>query len=238
MPHVLKAQDEIERQMDEVKMDESMVFGEDFNEDKSIAYNNALLDLLNVANEVRAEKGCDALGVPDIQTVVQELVSKNKERYYVVVYMPIDRLLSITRSSRSEVVSQFAPAPSLPAGNSATSSPAGQSSGAPDRSGYAGTSMSSPFSNEVLETLCNQDNWTEIKGFLSGFKNRGLIKETGYGTSPADVPADAYTILIDEMYGILAILSPKNAHNRINHRTNNPDSETNYSNCKVIVWYR
>ncbi len=224
------AQADIDKKMDEVKLNENMVFGEDFNEDKDIAYNKALLDLLNYMNERRAEKGCGALGVSDIQPVAQELKSFSNNRYNVLLYMPLSQVLALTARSHSEQMSL--PAPSSSSGNAVAGTahvPAVPSTP---------TTIPAPMPDDVLETLCNQDNWTEIKGFLSSFKKRGLINETGVSTSAAEVPGDAYTILIDDMYGILSILSPKNSPNRINCRTNKPDSETNYSNCKVIVWYR
>ena len=97
---------------------------------------------------------------------------------------------------------------------------------------------STPLPNDILNTLCNQDNWTEVKGFLSAYKTEGRLKETGSCTKISDIPMDAYRILIDEQYGILAILAPKNLNDRINIKTNKLDKESNYSNCAVIVWFK
>lgn len=97
------------------------------------------------------------------------------------------------------------------------------------------TSSFSP--GEVEGFLLTQDNFTEIKSFLSEMKRSGKITETGAADSLSDLPHDASLILIDELGGILAYLSPANEQGRINYKTHKSDSENNY-NSKFIVWYR
>lgn len=239
---------EIEGKMDEIKLNENMIYGEDFNDNKDIAYDNALSELLICANELRAEKGKEMIKISDLQPVAQALEYSKGTRHIVMVYIP--RMFALTGKSHADVVSQ-SPNDQQSQSNVMGNKPdANSESGTrftfvPNNSNSNGgvaapgsISQPAPFSDDILETLCGQDNWTEIKGFLSTYKSQGKIKETGVCTSSAEVPEDAYPILIDEMYGILSILSPKNASNRINYRTNQPDTETNYPNCKVIVWYR
>lgn len=226
-----------ENKINEIKMNASMIYGEDFNDNKDIAYDNALSDLLADANELRLEKGISILSKSDILTVVDELSYKNGSRNIVFVYMPLSKMLSLTHNSHEVIDDKF----TLPQGNSGQKSENKSNSNASKPDDDKATSNLTDLestSNEVLATLCGQDNWTEIKGFLSDFKQKGDIKETGFCTSHNEVPADAISILIDDKYGILSILSPKNRAKRINYKSNQPDTESNYPNCKVIVWYK
>lgn len=252
LPGRLYAQtpEEIEQQMDEIKLDETMLFGEAFDDDKNIAYENALMDLLTWANEERAERGIDMLKMSDLQTVVTELSYTRNGRTSSLVCISVSEMLALVPRSASESIIDTAIGQATPGEASDNNyeltpetepqpevvSNSGETENITNTSGLAG--MMPPAPDDILATLCAQDNWTEIKGFLSDYKKRGEIIATGYCTSSAEVPSDAYSILIDEMYGVLSILSPKNSTNRINYRTNQPDSESNYPNCKVIVWYK
>lgn len=244
-----QSSNEIEGKMDEIKLNENMIYGEDFNNNKDIAYDNALSELLINANELRAEKGNGMIKISDLQPLVKELRYSKGSRHIVLVYIPLSQMFSLTSKSRADIVSQAMPNQSSQ--NNAleaetdikpeseplfTFVPNNSSSNEMTTTGNI--SNTAPLPNDILYTLCSQDNWTEIKGFLATYKSQGKIKETGFCTSPTQVPIDACSILIDEMYGILSILSPKNNPKRINYRTNRPDSEANYSNYKVIVWYR
>ena len=97
--------------------------------------------------------------------------------------------------------------------------------------------ISSEEVGEVEDFLVTQDNFSEIKSFLSEMKRKGKIIETGAMDTLTGLPSDASLILIDELGGILAVLSPANSQGRINYRTHKSDSENNY-NSKFIVWYK
>lgn len=96
---------------------------------------------------------------------------------------------------------------------------------------------SSEEAGEVEDFLVTQDNFSEIKSFLSDMKRKGKIVETGALDAISGLPKDASLILIDELGGILAVLSPVNPQGRINYRTHKLDSENNYKS-KFIVWYK
>ena len=93
------------------------------------------------------------------------------------------------------------------------------------------------YDGEIEKFLLTQDNFSEIKSFLSDMKRNGKIVETGATDSPNNLPQDANLILMDGLGGILAILSPSGGQGRINYKTQKSDSENNY-NSKFIVWYR
>lgn len=258
-PCVAQSPEEIERQMDEIKMNESYIYGEDYSDDKDMAYQNALVELLSSINELRGEKGKEYLTVGDIQTIVKELRYTKGTRNVAFLYLPLDRAMALSAKQKIDVagagtaprrsdsaVAQTSgrqqaqtakpapkptPAPAQTQSDNASSKPAATST-------LSGAKSFAPADKSVLETLCGQDNWVEIKGFLSSFKKEGKIRETGRCLSSSEVPDDAYSILMDEMGGILAIMSPKNLPNRLNHKTNQTDNENNHANCKFIVWYK
>ena len=94
------------------------------------------------------------------------------------------------------------------------------------------------ISDDIVETIKIQDNWPEVKDILTRYKQLNKIAETGFCNTLAEAPADAHCLLIDEMYGILAFLSPTQGNGRTNQKTRKLDSDNNYPNCKIIVWYR
>lgn len=235
---------ETEEMMNVIKLDETMIYGEEFDDSKDIAYGKAMAELMVYANELRDAKGIDMLQISDLQPLVKELYYSSGGRHTVLVYIPLERMYAIRHASHRDVVANGDDGHSahadIAAQRAESPPPVNPVPGSPARPTELPTPRPAvqPAADDIIAALCGQDNWTEIKGLLTAYKNMEQIRETGYCTSAAEVPADAVAILIDDMYGILSILSPSSSPQRINYRTGRPDSESNYSNCKVIVWYR
>lgn len=237
-PCFAQSPEEIENKMDEIKMDEAFIYGEDYNVNKDVAYQNALSELLSSINEMRGDKGKDYITVSDIQPILKELRYAKSTRNVSFLYIPINQALLLTPKQKIDLASTES--------NSSHNNNNVQNQRTEDNSKFTFVPNSPQLNHNdistsdkgILETLCSQDNWVEIKGFLTSFKYEGKIKETGNCLSYAEVPNDAYSILMDEMGGILSIMSPKNSPNRINHKTNQTDNENNHTNCKFIVWYK
>lgn len=227
--------DETKAMIDDIKMNETFIYGEDSDNDDNSAYENALSDLTLSANEIRIENGQSEVTMAEIGPFVKKLRYIKGQRRVTFLYAEVEAILALSNKTRNDATVQDI----ISDGNGAADSSVSQDS-APSGAAISTVSAmeAARLSDDIIQTLCNQDNWSEIKGFLSYYKQMGKIKETGLCLNPSEVPDDAYSILIDEMYGILSILSPKNIPGRINYRTNQPDSESNYSNCKVIVWYK
>lgn len=236
-PCFAQTSDEIEQKMDEIKMNESFIYGEDYNDDKDMAYQNALTELLSSINELRGDKGKGFIAVSDIQPILKELRYTKATRNVSFVYIPLNQAMSLTPKQKIDVTQ--------------TESSSSNTDIIQDRKQEETTKLTfvpnTPLSNNnvistsdesILEILCSQDNWTEIKGFLTSFKKDKKINETGNCLSFQEVPNDAYAILMDDMGGILSILSPKSFTQRVNHKTNQTDNENNHTNCKFIVWYK
>lgn len=234
--------EEIESMMNEIKLDENFVYGCDFNQDKDIAFQNALTGLTMTANELRTNKGKNVINPSDLLTMVKELKYKKGNRYTVLLYLPINRIFDIISKSHSDILSQNKPSQSSLPENTSLRDPEEEQKvkSVPDRQPDMTHSIrpQTPVSADIIQTLCSQDNWIEIKGLLTAYKSEGKISTVGNVLSYAEVPEDAYAILMDDMGGILSILSPKNRGSQINYRTNQADNETKHSNCKFIFWYK
>lgn len=237
LPLALKAQSNYAtiHQINTFKMDESLIYGEASSSNENTAYDYALSDLLPYINELRSGNGYNKkLDLSYIRSIAKPLIHFDGKQYNVCLFVVREQCLSD--------VSHIEIPESLTSADSKFESKEPIVQDKPENSSVSKeTSLEerfTPLPNDILTTLCNQDNWIEIKGFLSTYKNQGRLRETGFSTNPSDIPIDSYRILIDERYGILAILAPKNRSDLINIKTNQLDKESNYSNCKVIVWFK
>lgn len=221
--------------MNNVKLNETFIFGEGFHVRKDIAHNCAISDILSYATELRFDNGNnEKLQPSDIIPIVKQLIHFDGNQYNVFLYVDREQILSMEGHIEN-------PKSSSSADYKAESKEQAMQDITQNPQVPTGTSLEerfTPLPNDILNTLCSQDNWVEIKGFLSTYKNQGKIRETGFCTNTSDIPVDSYRILIDERYGILAILAPKNSKDSINLKNQQLDKESNYSNCAVIVWFK
>lgn len=221
--------------INEVKSDEAYIYGEGYNANESTAYDKALIDILEYAIEFRFNNGNEKkITIADIRPIVNQINHFDGKQYNILVYIPRNQILSLTGQvaesvpqKQSAIKGEVDPMQNNPSTMPSTLSQTDEPVSPP-----------SNVANDVLYIICNQDNWTEIKGLLTDYKKRGEIKDTGFCTDPAESPIDSYCILIDELYGVLAVMSPKSSGSRINLKTNQTDQESNYPNCKVIVWFK
>ena len=237
MPVALNGQtsSDVIDKMNNVKLNDSFIYGEGFHVSKDIAHDCAISEILSYAIELRFDNGNDKkLLFSDIQPITKQLIHFDGNKYNVFLYVDRNQILSM--SGHIE--------------NHKTSSGADYKTESKERAVQDNTKHSqvsketsleekfTPLPNDILNSLCNQDNWTEIKGFLSAYKNKGKIKDYGFSSDISDIPIDSYRILIDKLYGILAFLAPKDSEYRINIKTNQLDKESNYPNWAVIVWFK
>ena len=238
MPFAMNGQSinaDIDR-MNDIKRNESFIYGEGTNANKDEAYNHALMNALSYAKDFCLENGiAHSITTDDIKPIIMQIIHYDGNQYDILVYIKRTQVLSMDDPSNSSN------SPTTP--DRQYKEPSMQNnllnpSAPPVTDSERKVQPSSNVTNDVLYTLSSQDNWAEIKGFLSSFKDQGKIKETGICTNPSEAPIDSYKILIDKLYGILAIISPKNSNNSINLKTNKLDNEFNYPNCAVIVWFK
>lgn len=236
----------VEDSMNLIKLDAAYVYGESYGTDRDLTLEGALKDLAFYCNEIRHEAGKDSLAVSNLMANVKELVYCRADKYTAFVYIPVEKMLSLTasRPNAGGTNSNTAQAshrpqpprrPEPPRKPEKTEPPRKEEKPEPPvrNMQLAGTTL-----DELSRTLSTQDNLVEIKTFLSEFKKDGRVTATGATTQAAEVPADAYSILFDGMGGVLSVLSPMSAGPQMNYRTNLEDNQSNHSNCKFIIWYR
>lgn len=217
---------ETETLMDEIKLDERYICAEASDDNRDIAYGNALAELTAYANEIRESNNTEALKSGSLIAIAEELHYCRGTRHTVLLYVPLEKALSITARSHAETVQQMTP--QQPAAAEPTPAPVSQQPAA----------AAKILPDDVTRQLSGQDTWIEIKGMLTEMKQTGRITETG-AVKPGDsIPDDAHAILIDGMGGIISILSPRQDGARTDSRTGRTDSESNHTECKFIVWYR
>lgn len=232
----------VEDSMNLIKLDAAYVYGEAYDTNRDLALEGALKDLAFYCNEIRNEAGKDSLGIFNLMANVKELVYCKADKYTAFVYIPVEKMLSLTASrpnagntNGSTAATQPPRRPEPPRKPEKTEPPRTPEKPEPPvrNMQLAGTTL-----DELSRTLSTQDNLVEVKSFLSEFKKDGRVTATGATTQAAEVPADAYSILFDGMGGVLSVLSPRSAGPQMNYRTNLEDNQSNHSNCKFIIWYR
>lgn len=242
LPSFAQSPEELEQRMDEIRMDEAYIYGDDYNDNMDMAYQNALTGLLASVNELRADKGLEFITASSLQPVVKEMKYTKGTRCVVFLYLSLTQAMSLATGPKANVVALPESKPVDNKNNASVPQKREEqsrlSSVTTVLTSQAVSAVSPAADNGILDVLCAQDNWVEIKGLLISFKKEGRIKETGNCRSYTEVPDDAYAILMDSMGGILSIMSPKNSPERINHKTNLKDNENNHTNCKFIVWYK
>lgn len=248
MPLCAGARTSIEARMDSIKLNEAYIYGDDCNKDLDVAWRNALMELVNDANEIRLERGKPVLATSDLQDEVKWLQHAVKGGYEVMVYLPVQKLLEMgvkmedanAESSVGASTADDRPEISKPEKNN--DQPAGRDDSpsiSPIQQPGLQLSYASPQSlSDVHDAFASQDNWIEIKGLFTAYKKDGIITSNGNVRFQEEVPEDAYSILMDELGGILAVLSPKSSSVRIDYKTGLPAGETIFTDCKFIVWYK
>ena len=246
------------KKMIEIKLDEEFIFGEGVSDDKELAYGVALDDLLNFANELKNMNSQEQININDLITNVETIVYKEGSRYEVMVYIPFKIVIETNRqtsSAKNEIKKIGKETPEIetlavPANVDTFAlnntkkeiKPQPSQEGLSEKGEYHASNTSNIKSEaeinlEVEEFLITQENFSEIKSYLSEMKRTGKIKETGAVEVGSVLPEDTHLILIDEYGGILSILSPLREGERINYKTKKSDSDKNY-NSKFIVWYK
>lgn len=233
-------QNDVMEKMVEIKLSDDFIYGEGSADNEALAYDLALTELVDYVNRWRQENGFDALRKSDLQNRGHELKGTSGATVVYLLYVTTEEARQIARASNADVAADLQASKNAAGTQTkpqADVQPAVKVA-TPASAASVPTKTYTPTLDEIADVLRAQDNWTEVKGFLSRYKAQGLIKETGRAVSMNAVPADAHCLLIDSMYGILSFLSPVQGDVRINMKTLQPDSETNYPNCQVIVWYK
>lgn len=240
--------DNTKKKIIEIKLNEDFIFGEGVSDNKEIAYGDALNDLLAFANELKIENAQQEIAISELIPNVETLSYSDGNRFEVIVYIPFKIIIDRSPKKSSEVYKTDISASKenlVEKSSEKEETPISSREDTPQESSLkegnemaGGTpSLDTDSSTEIEKFLINQDNFSEIKNFLSDMKQAGKIKATGASESVETVPTDASMIIIDGMGGLLAFLSPEISGSRMNYKTLKEDSVGNYKS-KFIVWYK
>lgn len=218
----LSADDFLDRSY-EIQTDEAYFSAMGFGDNADNAYQGVVVELLEVINQARRNERLTDLRKNDIEMFIEKLYTEG-DVYDLLLYVPKDKVLAIgTQNITGQSQSQ--------SGTSSQSSTSSET--------FIEQRAPVDFDpNDIIQTICNQDTYIEIKGFIERWKQEGKIVFSGMTKNPAEVPADANAIVIGDRYKILAVLSPKNKNYRIDYKTGDEDDESKHPDFKFIVWYR
>ena len=234
-PFLCWGQSTVNEQINAIMMDENYLYAEFSHEDPSLAYENAVHELLALINEVRQEKDKAILQTNDIVVHVKELSYDRGDVKLVFVYLPIEDALSLTARESKNIPIQVKEE-TRPTAISPSEKVAHQPSH-PANTSQPITKVKPINQDEVVSVLFEIQMMDDIGGFMQMFQSEGKVSAFGIPHSMNDIPNDAYLILYDRSRAIQAILSPQENGQRINLRTMETDQITRYSGHGVF-WFK
>lgn len=237
---------QIEEKMNNIKIDETYIFGEGSDADKNDAYQRALVDLLQIVNELRVGQKKEPLAQRDIQPRVAELTYTQGGITYSMLYINADKALALVPKksdgggnhggSGQNATTPAATPVATPAASPAVTPPA--TPAATPAVTPAPTSVATSQSvQDITDYVKKLHTWIEVKGTLQQHVMERRIK-AGKATSLSEVPEDAVALLLNSYGDIVAVLSPGNAQQRTDLKTNKTYSESNSPNYSQIFWYK
>lgn len=225
LPMQVAAQD-IDEQMDAIKLDENMVFGEGMADDQGRAAKMALDELAGECNNLRIEAGKPGLS-PDVYgQYASKLETQKNGRFTILLYISLEKALALT--SASAPARQPRPQPQ----------PEPQQQVQPRQQPKPIPQLAPASQGNMVDEIAMQNTWTELRPMLARYKQQGKIHDSGSTSSAADVPQDAYVLMFDADGDFVAFLAPRQSAPRLNYKTRQPDTESNHPTAKFILWYR
>lgn len=241
----LASRADVHDEINAIKLDEKYLFAEGTDEDKNIAFDNALYELLLLVNEVRTGDQKPVLETSHLVSVVEHKSYLRGEKTLSFVYITSEKARSLMPKQSLGIVvgadqqpaadsAAVATKPTVqPTAAATQQQPAQQPAQHPQKFNFvAGKDITS-----ATARLCEYEMATEANMALKRYNAEGTVSQFGRARSMAEIPADAYLLLFDREQVIKAILGPDTGSGRTNMRTRQPDALSNYHQVAVI-WYR
>lgn len=249
---------QIEEKMNNIKLDETYIFGEGSDADKNEAYQRALVDLLQIVNELRVGQKKEPLAQRDIQPRVEELTYTQGGITYTMLYINADKALALVpkksdgggnhggngQNATTPAATPVATSAAIPAVTPAASpavipaaTPVVTPVATPAVTPAATPAATSQSVQDITDYVKKLHTWIEVKGTLQQHVMERRIK-AGKASSLSEVPEDAVALLLNSYGDIVAVLSPSNAQQRTDLKTNKIYSESNSPNYSQIFWYK
>lgn len=241
----VNAHSDVRDEINTIKLDENYLFAEGTDEDKNIAFDNALYELLLLVNEIRSDSQKPVLETSLLVSAVENKSYLRGEKTLAFVYISMEKALSLMPKQSLGIVvgadqqpaadsAAVATKPTVqPTAAATQQQPAQQPAQQPQKFTFvAGKDITS-----ATARLCEYEMATEANMALKKYNAEGTVSQFGRARSMAEIPADAYLLLFDREQVIKAILGPDTGSGRTNMRTRQPDALSNYHQVAVI-WYR
>lgn len=215
---VLSAQsDSVKQQINNIKLDESYLFGEakDLNGDLATAY--AVKDLLVCVNAFRCENKLSLIEEKSIDPVYLKLSYRRGDLTYVFTYLKKKQAL--------EISSMLLPATSTVEVADID----------PERIVIYDVADTTVH-DEILQNILERQMIDDVYGYLQNLKKKDKIAGFAVAKGMLEIPDNAMLIIYNRMHKVVAVLTEKVNEERKNIRTNKPDRIFNYSGHGVL-WY-
>ncbi|MCM1021936.1 MAG: hypothetical protein NC343_06720 [Muribaculum sp.] len=239
----LHAQNDVKDQINTIKLDENYLWAEGNDENKDIAFQNALYELVLMINEIRAADGKQPLESSHLSHLVETKSYPRGEKTNMFAYIAFDKAMAVEvrqnlgivvgQKQESDSVATTTPAKTEPVVAQQQEKPASQ----PQAQKFTFVPAGSANITSVTARICEYEMVTEANLTLKKYAADGTVKQYNRARSLAEIPSDAHLVLFDREHVIKAVLGPDNGSGRMNMRTQQPDNLNNYHQV-AIIWYK
>ena len=90
------------------------------------------------------------------------------------------------------------------------------------------------YLEDIVHNVMEREMVENVWGYLSNMKTKGVIKSFGKAKSLSEIPKEAYVIIYNNSYEVVAILTPIDNGQRKNVKTGKVDDVPNYKGHGAI----
>lgn len=230
----------------DIKLNESYIYGEGTDEDKNIAYDIALQEIINNINEMRLASNKSMIKSKDIVAQLSQYSYNRGEAELVFVYIPVSQAMNIVPyegpkfdlDTQTETPVQEYPGGSIQSGSNSGSPSTDTSSNSTQSLNIVASSFGRQTADEdILVYILTPTQTTDLIKTLERFQSEGKISQIKNARSFEEIPDDAYVIAYDREHTIKAVFSPVSNGVRMNYKIHKEDEMTNYRGCGFF-WFK
>ncbi len=239
--------DSVKSKINDIKLDESYVYGEGTDDDKNIAYDNALQEITEIINEQRLMSGKCPIAQNDIVGRLSQYGYNRGEAQYIFLYVWLSEAMAIQPRESAELSVNIPVRDESPIPIDAEEKPIVLTAHSDEKNAISNKDYLAPFvatqtainspSQDFLSYLMEFTQITDLIKSLERFRDEGKISAVNTPKSLMEIPSDAFVVVYDREYTVKAIMSPSKDGQRTNYKTNLPDAIQNYHGCGVL-WYK
>lgn len=233
----------IKNKIKNIKLDEKYVFGESSSENREIAYDDAMRDLLTTINELRVSKGMAVLKLADIIAISSEhTYDRGEGTILVFAFIELERALSVVPKKNAQILVDNKSSVSVQSESNpsviAENKPAVFADKQETNVSVSNDSQSALVDlNDVTRNVLEREMFQNVWGYLNLAHESGKVSQFSMVKDKSAIPSDAYVVVIARDHSVKAILTPEQNGKRLNVKSNKNDFISNYSNV-AMLWYK